>query len=1054
MFPLDIACRASNLTEREQLVTALTARYATPTCTLSAFDRWKIDSLAEKLAGYMEPQRKAELVALLSTYKRFELGLPALEEPAHALFAKAHRAWLPTYQQALEIYDHASVQQRDPDIAYGRFARACEPFLHYLHRELASARHRANTLSGCEFFSSQLLDDLQLHLLGRFELPLAWAIETDAKVYCARSGINRTSTTADDYISYLNVTFSDRDAYHRFYLRFPTLGRWLAQITRFVLDNGCMLIERLTRDREALSACFSGTPIRRILSVQPGKSDYHNGGQSVTTVHVELEDGTPGTLLYKPRCVRSEVALAQLQKHLATRGVIPFATYLTIARDGYGYAAMIPPHRNHVTSLEQAAQIYEETGGYLGLFHILGGSDIHLENLLVADGHAFICDGETILGVLPCGQEQPAGSLLDSVYKTGLLEWPRTDSTDMKLSGVAGGKPFQLPYAQPRISTQRPSLALSVSSEVGLHVDPTAANRVYFEGQLVEPEAFQENILRGFDRVHTWFQQHPEEAIRVLTRLFADASVRFISWSTQIYMQLLLAASHPSCLMEPLEVDLIFASLRHHPRKWDHGGAMADREQASLWRLDIPIFTVRAQERTLVHDQQTPLPQPLELSPLEYATQRIKHLTPENRLRQRHYIRASLSTAEVQNPSFVASALDYARQIGEQLCMHLRPPTASAPWTSYRLTREGLAEVDISTELYNGSAGIALFLAYLDAIEPRPAFRTTAERALDHAITRRDPSQPGAFQGTGGLIYLLTHLAHLWQRPDLLVLATRLSRELAALIEQDRAFDVLGGTAGLIPVLIGLAQATTDEPLKLVQHCVRHLLQHAEHQGDTLSWPSPHPEEAKANLTGFAHGASGIGWALILAGCAIGQPEAIEAGRQAFAYEALHFDPEEQDWYDLRTRGITPNKKGLHFANAWCNGAAGIGLSRIACWSLLGDDHLLHEASLALAATLRNFHKLSNDTLCHGRSGNAELFLRFACLKQEPAFRVEANVQAQSQWRSFEKARSWLFGGANVDVFPGLMLGLAGFGMHFLRLAYPERVPSPLLLDSPQLERK
>jgi class II lanthipeptide synthase len=154
----------------------------------------------------------------------------------------------------------------------------------------------------------------------------------------------------------------------------------------------------------------------------------------------------------------------------------------------------------------------------------------------------------------------------------------------------------------------------------------------------------------------------------------------------------------------------------------------------------------------------------------------------------------------------------------------------------------------------------------------------------------------------------------------------------------------------------------------------------------------------------------------------------------------------------LRTRGIAANQDGHHFANAWCNGAAGIGLSRIASWAMLGknDNGLLKEAYLALGATLRNFHRLGNDTLCHGKSGNAELFLRFAQLKGESAFQVEANVQAQAQWRDFEKARSWTFGGVGIDAFPGLMLGLAGLGMHFLRLAYPKQVPSPLLLDLPQ----
>jgi lantibiotic modifying enzyme len=85
-----------------------------------------------------------------------------------------------------------------------------------------------------------------------------------------------------------------------------------------------------------------------------------------------------------------------------------------------------------------------------------------------------------------------------------------------------------------------------------------------------------------------------------------------------------------------------------------------------------------------------------------------------------------------------------------------------------------------------------------------------------------------------------------------------------------------------------------------------------------------------------------------------------------------------------------------------------------------------------------------NDTLCHGRTGNAELFLRFAVLRDEPAFRLEANVQVQEQWRHLDDAEH---GAGDSGFFPGLMLGLSGFGMHFLRLARPDRVPSVLLLD-------
>ncbi|MGW7574108.1 lanthionine synthetase LanC family protein [Streptomyces sp. NPDC054765] len=214
--------------------------------------------------------------------------------------------------------------------------------------------------------------------------------------------------------------------------------------------------------------------------------------------------------------------------------------------------------------------------------------------------------------------------------------------------------------------------------------------------------------------------------------------------------------------------------------------------------------------------------------------------------------------------------------------------------------------------------------------------------------------------------------------------------------------------------------------------------------------PTDLADGTAANLTGFAHGAAGFGWSLIALGQRTGRRECVEAGLRAFAYEARHFDPAEQDWYDLRTRPGGIAKGGRHFANAWCNGAAGIGLSRITSWAALGgaDETLRRTAFKALGATIRNFSRLQNHTLCHGTSGNSELLLRVAQLCDEPAFRMEANVQVQALWRDVdtigEEAEE-----RGATFLPGLMLGISGFGMHCLRLAAPERIPSALLLDPP-----
>jgi type 2 lantibiotic biosynthesis protein LanM len=1068
-FPFDIASRASNLSERIQLVTTLNSYggKAFPNTMLTAFDRWKIDTLAQKLTGRSFCERvnrgtgnRAYLTSILTAHRLYEVCLGDLEADQKDLLAEIHREWLPTYQRALHHFERAEISEafwHKPELYYGKFARVCEPFLVQIQRELRPVCLHANASSSINLCTSQLIEDMQKTLLQRFELALAWATEVEANVYCARYQINKVQATTEDYIAFLNETFLDSASYHRFYLHFPLLGRWLAQGTRFLIDNGRMLIERLCHDSEEIAPLFFGQRITSVLSFTAGTSDYHARGQYVMLVDVELESSERASLVYKPRSLHVEMALQRILERLSRECDLHFATYHVLAKDGYGYAERIPSGKNNARSLDEVKHIYEELGGYLGLFSILGGSDLHFENLLIADGHAFVCDGETILGVFPPGQDQPLATVLDSVYRTGLLEWPHRPANDamstMKISGYTGGEPFQLPIAQPTISGRRMSFGVSVRHETGLSVRPEATNRVYLDGELARPETFKESILTGFDRVDRWFQQQPPEGIQRLLDLFEESSVRFVCRATQIYTQLLLAIQHPKCLREPLEVDLILSRLTDRPERWDTDGQVTRCELSSLWQLDIPLFTVGSSRRELVHDHRQVLSTTLQMSPLDSAAQRIGQLSSLKSWQQAQYITASLSPEEVQSPSFIATAVEYAQQIGEHLCRLQHDLSEQMPWKSYQVNQQGTSEADIGPDLYNGTAGIALFLAYLDTIVPRPHFRQAAERALSYSLLHRDRKSIGAFQGQAGLVYLLIHLYHLWKDPAFVKLACDLSAEVTSELSSDRDFDVLNGVAGIIPVMIGLSQIAPGEGLPCAHSCAEHLLRHAERDGHCWSWPLKQPGEAKANLTGFAHGAGGIGWALIALGSLTARSDYIEAGRTAFAYEATHFDEDEMDWYDLRTRarGIGMNQRGHHFANAWCNGAAGIGLSRIASWSLLGksDDALLKDAYLALRATLRNFHTVSNDTLCHGKAGNAEFFLRFALLKEEPAYQIEANVQAQIQWQHFEKARNWIFGGANVAVFPGLMLGLAGFGMHFLRVAYPERISSPLLLDPP-----
>jgi type 2 lantibiotic biosynthesis protein LanM len=1052
---LALAARACNAAEQVRVVDALGLdERADVSGTLTALEAWKLRRAARGLAdgwpgdpALTGPRPAEALERALTAYRLWQRRSEPMSDGERALLAELHAAWLPTYTSALEGFDpdapDADLGMQGPAAKRRLLAAACAPFCQMLNRELANAADAANAASGRALVGPAVAAAFAGHLIDRFELAVAWAVQTDQNIAFARLGIAADAATPDDHRRYFGRTFADAESHHAFHLRFPVLARWLATVTGMLCEGGARLIWRLVRDVEALGSELFDTGVVAFTSVELGRSDYHAGGGSVAIVDVLLASG-PDSFVYKPRCIAAEQAVQQLLGQLADDAVIGFARRRVLVRDGYGYEERIPQGRNHVATRAQAARIYEELGGLLAVFHVLGGSDLHYENIMVADGHAFVCDCETALGVALPGQEAAPGTVLDSVYRTGLLDWPLPPTADVvrKLSGYTGGDAYELPFPVPRL---REGPALAVEYQTGVRVGQGAANRIRLGTELLEPRDFEPAIIEGFCRVHDWFRRSPT-AERSVSARFEGTRVRLVARNTQAYAQLLVGARHPRCLTEPLEVDLVFARLGEVRLPWDEHGLAAAAEARSLWQLDIPTFTVGATRTELVHDQAEPIGVDLDRTPLAGALERLARLSADDRRRQLGYIRASLSSAEVQSATFVATALEHAQVIGDELCRLLQDPTRPVRWTY----RSSAAETrQIEGTLYYGGAGVALFLAHLDAIQPQDRFRHAARSALTHALAS-PPEGLGAFDGLAGQIYVLLHLHKLWGEPELLAGAIERSRKLDAMIPADRAFDVLSGSAGVIPVMLALQDAC-GVGHDTADRCASHLLRHAQQERVGLSWPLADRDHGEANLTGFAHGAAGIGWALIALGTASGREDYVHAGRQAYAYERLSFDDERQDWYDLRASVAQITRGRRHFANAWCNGAPGIGLSRLASWVALGrdDESLLRETYLALSSTLRHFAGAGNDTLCHGRCGNAELLLRFARERDEPAFQLEANLHAQAHWRRLASTPAWPRAEEGHQPLTGLMVGIAGVGMHFLRLACPDRVPSPLLLDPP-----
>lgn len=374
--------------------------------------------------------------------------------------------------------------------------------------------------------------------------------------------------------------------------------------------------------------------------------------------------------------------------------------------------------------------------------------------------------------------------------------------------------------------------------------------------------------------------------------------------------------------------------------------------------------------------------------------------------------------------------------------------------------------------LYQGTAGIAFFLGELGRATGDPEVGRAAGGALAHALGEAEELAPASFgfhSGRLGVAWTAARLAEIFELPEHAAAARRLLAPLRGRERLDRGLDVIDGAGGAIPALLELAgKLSSDELLETARELGDYLIDRAHREPGGWAWSSAGSSAVRC-LTGLAHGASGMGLALLELARATGCGRCRFAAEMAFLYERRWFSEEQANWPDLRhealgdylfrgrldelreavqSRTLAPYR--LDYMTAWCHGAPGIGLARLRAWEITGQAVYRREAEAALASTLASIRgerlERDNFSLCHGIAGNCELALRGAELLGDPGLAEAAFRAAAHGAETYEATgRGWPCGTVGSARDPSLMVGEAGIGAFYLRLADPE-VPPVLLL--------
>jgi lantibiotic biosynthesis protein len=351
-----------------------------------------------------------------------------------------------------------------------------------------------------------------------------------------------------------------------------------------------------------------------------------------------------------------------------------------------------------------------------------------------------------------------------------------------------------------------------------------------------------------------------------------------------------------------------------------------------------------------------------------------------------------------------------------------------------------------AADLYAGTAGVGLFLAELASATGDGEFLNAACGALRHAISRAgdlSAAPIGLYSGPPSVALALAHAARALEREDFELAARTIASGLPG-PGAGGELDLMSGSAGAIVALLSLRSLLEqDALLELAAAHGDALLAAGEPVAGGLCWPSRALAGAP-RLTGLSHGAAGIAVALLELAAATGAERYAAGAEAAFAYERTLFDPVAQNWPDLR--GEQDGRRT--FAVFWCHGAPGGALARLRALELGGAEELRAEALAGLATTAAWVESAlavggMNYSLCHGLAGNAEILLEGRALTPAAGDLPERVARAGAQDHG-AGARPWptgAYGGAT----PSLLLGLAGTGRFYLRLAEPQ-LPSVLLV--------
>ena len=875
---------------------------------------------------------------------------------------------------------------------------------------------------------------------------------------CKESG-SLSGTPSDQYIQYNDEYLKDENYIIKLFQLYPGLERLVFE-SIFII-NRCYreFLTRLGQDKKRLCNEFHILEEDLLIdTLKSDTSDSHNGGETVFILTLVNKR----KIVYKSRSLKAEEYLHRTIDFIEPGLLYDLGHIKLLNLGDHGWEEFV--EADCCKDRDQLKRYYYRFGVLIFVSYILNANDFHEENLIANGEYPRIIDAETILenwksSDQPSARDKINESLRASVMCSGLLPKRCFDKNgqgiDMSAVGGQGGAVF--PFKIPHIVDEYTS---NMHLEYKHPEKETHENLAKLNDEYVPVTEFTSDIVYGFVDAYQYTYTKKDDMYRLIND-FSDLTVRHLIQDTQKYSMILHLSYHPDFLQDCRDRELFLCSLYKNSTLLQKSNEIVKYEVDDMLHMDIPYFTVQANETILRNGSGAYIEDYFSVSSIERACDKVSGLSGAYLCQQVMYIKIALDDVTKTNERNLGIEPKRPIEFGSSYMYHSEKSVKriadylieKAVWGENRTDVSWidvlpLGDDDnfswdirpISVYLYEGLAGIAIFFAAMNKVFPCNKYEEILQAiavSLFHYTDQMledkqsfEDEDSGFFNGEAGLVYTYSLLYQITKKEQYLKYAVRHAEILTGAIKKDRKYDLVYGNAGAVLALIGLYELTQkEEYLIWAQQAGDMLIISQDEAGGWASNPQMCP------LAGMSHGAAGIIYALARLYHYTQSESTLDSIINGLKFERSLYDETHMNWKDERHfKGEKVSDQNI-FTVAWCHGAPGILLSRLGMVPISDEKTqriITQDIENAIKTVFENGIS-HNNCLCHGNLGNTEIVNEYCKMFDHKNYGIVNREIRKEIVASIAEDKnmglSSLYGYCSL----GFMNGMSGIGYSILR---------------------